>query len=303
MVQAPTEMAAEIDLIPTASQSTFWRRFSRHRLAQVGMVLVGLLILTALFASVIAPHNPQELLKNGISNSGQPHPPGAGFLLGADSLGRDIFSRVIFGTRISLLVAMIAMFTSVILGTTVGLLGGYFEGWVDILLTRFTESVMSLPTILLAIALFVVLPGDSSWQRLFKLLLAISLVTWTGIARAVRGVTLSLKKREYVEAARALGCSHDRIIFKHLLPNVMPTVIVMATLAVAQNILLEAGLSYLGQGVDPSVASWGSMIKDGEPFLLAAPWMVLVPGIAIVLAVTGFNLLGRAMEETLEPRR
>lgn len=301
MVQAPTELAAEVDLFEVSSKSTFWRRFKRHRLAQVGMALVGILILTALLAPWLAPHNPQHLLADGLNAAGQPHPPGAEFLLGADSLGRDIFSRVIFGARISLLVAMIAMITSVILGSTVGLLGGYFEGWTDVLLTRLTESVMSLPTILLAIALFVVLPGDSAGQRLFKLLLAISLVTWTGIARAVRGVTLSLKKREYVEAARALGCSHLRIIFKHLLPNVLPTVIVMATLAVAQNILLEAGLSYLGQGVDPSVASWGSMIKDGEPYLLAAPWMVLVPGIAIILAVAGFNLLGRAMEETLEP--
>jgi len=295
MVQAPAEMAAEMDLAP--AQSGFWTRFKRHRLVQIGALLVLILVFTALLAPLLAPHDPRQIVANPA------HPSAPGLVLGADSLGRDILSRVLFGARISLLVAMIAMLTSVIMGTTIGLLGGYFEGWVDVLLTRVTESVMSLPTILLAIALFVVIPGESISMRLLKLLLAISLVTWTGIARAVRGVTLSLKKREYVDAAKALGCSHTRIIFLHLLPNVLPTVIVMATLAVAQNILLEAGLSYLGQGIDPSVASWGSMIKDGEPFLLAAPWMVLVPGIAIVLAVTGFNLLGRGLEETLETRR
>src|SRR5690606_34924168 len=155
------------------------------------------------------------------------------------------------------------------------LLGGYFGGWVDALLTRLTEVVLSLPTILLAIALYVVLPGESYQQRLFKLLLAIALVTWTGIARAVRGQVLSLKEQEYVEAARALRVSHWRILTRHLLPGVLPTVIVLATLATANNILLEAGLSYLGLGVDPSAPSWGGMIAEGQAYILSAPWIIL----------------------------
>jgi ABC-type dipeptide/oligopeptide/nickel transport system permease subunit len=308
MALAPTEFAAETSSLATpalrapASRS-FLSRLARHPLARVGIAIIVLLLIAAFCASWLAPHDPRAILPHGINRVGEPHPPGGNFLLGADSLGRDVLSRLIWGARISLRVAFYAMLTSVVIGTVIGLLGGYFGGWIDALLTRLTETVMSLPTILLAISLFVLLPGETPKQRLFKLLLAISLVTWTGIARAVRGQALSLKEREYVEAARALGCSHTRIIFVHLLPNVLPTVLVLATLATAQNILLEAGLSYLGQGVEPSEPSWGGMIRDGEPFMLAAPWILLAAGFAVVLAVTGFNLLGRALEETLEPRR
>jgi ABC-type dipeptide/oligopeptide/nickel transport system permease subunit len=187
---------------------------------------------------------------------------------------------------------------------------------------RLTEIVQSLPTVLLAIALAEVLPKDVDhlprvlqflWLRfamllphelaqlkLFDLLLAIGLVTWTGIARAVRGEVMSLKQREYVEAARAVGCSHSRIVMRHLLPNVAPTIIVLATLSVANNILLEAGLSYLGLGVEPATPSWGRTIADGQPFMLSAPWIVVVPGVAIVLAVAGFNFVGQALHETIE---
>lgn len=278
----------------------FAARVLRHPLAQVGIAIIALLLLAAIFAPQLAPHDPKAILDNGISKiGGAPHAPGDGFILGADPLGRDVLSRVIWGARISLRVAFYAMLTSVSIGTLIGLLGGYFGGWVDVLLTRLTETIMSLPTVLLAISLFVLLPGDTPNQRLWKLLLAIGLVTWTGIARAVRGQVLALKEREFIEAARALGCSNARILFVHLLPNVLPTVSVLATLAVAHNILLEAGLSYLGQGVEPSEPSWGGMIKDGEPLMLSSPWILLSAGSAVVLAVAGFNLLGRAMEETL----
>lgn len=307
MALAPTEFPAEVSTLPTAQtgqrQRAFWQRLARHRLAQIGFVIIALMLLAAVFAPQLSPYEPKAFPPNGLNQVGEPHPPGAGFLLGADTLGRDVQTRVFYGARISLRVALFAMFASVIIGTFIGLLGGYFGSWTDILLTRLTETVMSLPTILLAISLFVLLPGSSPEQRLFKLLLAITLVTWTGIARAVRGQVLSLKEREFVEAARALGCSHARIVFVHLLPNVLPTVLVLATLATAHIILLEAGLSYVGQGIDPADPSWGGMIKDGEQFMLSAPWILLAPSIAVVLAVTGFNLLGRAMEETLETRR
>jgi ABC-type dipeptide/oligopeptide/nickel transport system permease subunit len=308
MASAPTDHTAETGACVTTASKThgshsFFARLTRHWLARVGFTIIALLLVAAFCATWLAPHDPRTIIANGINRVGEPHPPGDGFLLGADPLGRDVLSRLVWGARISLRVAFYAMLTSVAIGTMIGLLGGYFGGWVDGLLTRLTETVMSLPTILLAISLFVLLPGDTPKQRLFKLLLAISLVTWTGIARAVRGQVFSLKEREYIEAARALGCSHARILFVHLLPNVLPTVLVLATLATAQNILLEAGLSYLGQGVEPSEPSWGGMIRDGEPFMLAAPWILLSAGFAVVLAVTGFNLLGRALEETLETRR
>lgn len=307
MALAPTEFAP-----PTTTQAracapvksrSFAARLLRHPLARVGIAIIALLLLTAVLAPIIAPHDPKEILDNGISKVGEPHPMGNGFVLGADNIGRDVFSRVIWGARISLLVAFCAMISSVCIGTVIGLLGGYFGGWVDVVLTRITETVMSLPTVLLAISLFALLPGTTPELRLAKLMLAITLVTWTGIARAVRGQVLALKEREFIEAARAFGCSPARILFVHLLPNVLPTVLVLATLATAHNILLEAGLSYIGQGIEPSDPSWGNLLHDGTPFLLAAPWIVTSAGIAVVLAVTGFNLLGRALEETLEARR
>jgi ABC-type antimicrobial peptide transport system permease subunit len=200
--------------------------------------------------------------------------------------------------RISLLIGFSAMITAVLIGTAIGLLSGFFGGWVDAVLMRITEIVMALPTVLLAIALRVVLPDYSPTlpllgaldPNLYKILVAIGLVTWTGIARAVRGQVFSLKEREFIEAARALGCSNWRILTVHLLPNVAPTVIVLATLATAHNILLEAGLSFLGLGVDPSIPSWGTMIADGQPFFLSAPWILLAPGVAIVLAVGRIQL-------------
>lgn len=286
----------------------FWHRIVRHPLAVAGGCIVVGLILVAILAPVISAHaithgNPQAIPRGGLGQLGEPHAPGGGFLWGADSLGRDVFTRTLFGARISLIVAFCAMATTILIGGFIGLWGGYFGGWQDATLSRLTETVLSLPTILLALALFKVIPGETAQLNFMKLLLAITLVTWTGIARAVRGQVLSLKEQEFIEAARAIGCSHARIIFVHLLPNVLPTVIVLATLAVANNILLEAGLSYLGVGIDPGVASWGGMIRDGQPYMTFAPWIILAPGAAIVTAVAGFNMLGQALQETLEPRR
>jgi ABC-type dipeptide/oligopeptide/nickel transport system permease subunit len=325
MALAPTEfLPTESSVAALPRTRGFGHRLASHRLAQIGGFLIILLLLVAFLAPLLSPHVPTETLKNGLGPLGEPHPPGEGFLFGADTLGRDVWTRTLWGTRVSLLVGIFAMTTAVLIGTTIGLISGYFGGWVDAVLMRFTEIVMSLPTILLALALRAVLPDQPEklpallsygWRAfsailpeqlaqlpLFNMLIAIALVTWTGIARAVRGQVLSLKEREFIEAARAIGCSHGRILFVHLLPNVLPTVIVLATLATAHNILLEAGLSFLGLGVDPSIPSWGSMIAEGQPYILSAPWIILAPGIAVASAVTAFNLLGTAMQETLEPR-
>ena len=290
-------------------------RFLKNPLARIGLALLFLLVVLAFLAPVLGKSaDPGQIYPNGANQDGVPHPLGDGFRLGADTLGRDVWTRVLFGARISLVVALCAMLTSTFIGTAIGLIGGFFGGRTDRFLTRFTEIVASLPTILLAITLAKVLPERLPDFWLFKalginpdlgfgrLLLAIGLVTWTGIARAVRGQTLALKEREFIEAARAMGVSGARILTRHLLPNVLPTVIVLATLATANNILLEAGLSYLGL-TDPSQPSWGKQIADGQEYLVAAPWIVLVPGAAIVLAVTAFNLLGNALQEALETRR
>lgn len=295
-------------------------RFARNPLALTGVAILIFLLALAFLAPLlgrVTPGSnvvdPGQIFPKGVDALGVPHPPGAGFLLGADTLGRDVWTRALFGARISLTVAFCAMLTSTLIGTLLGLTGGFFGGRTDRFLTRFTEIIASLPTILLAITLAVVLPqrlpdfwlfkllGVNPDLTLFRLLLAIGLVTWTGIARAVRGQTLALKEREFIEAARALGVSNGAILRRHLLPNVLPTVIVLATLATANTILLEAGLSYLGLG-DPSTPSWGGQIAAGQPYFATAPWIVLVPGAAIVLAVTAFNLIGNALQDALETR-
>lgn len=284
-------------------------RFWRSPLALLGLFLLALLIFAFIFAPQIAPHLPKASVSGGLNAIGEPHAPGAGFLLGADSLGRDLWSRLIYGTRISLVIAITAMISSTLIGTTIGLVAGFFGGRVDSFLTRLTEIIVCLPTILLAITLRVVLPDSLADIPIFKaanidprLMIAIGLVTWTGLSRAVRAQVRSLREREFVEAARALGVSNVGILIRHLLPNVLPTVLALATLATANNILLEAGLSYLGLG-DPAAPSWGSMIAEGQPYFTTAPWIALAPGVAIVVAVVAFNLIGNALSEELEPRR
>lgn len=310
MAIAPELISQPLPTETRKRSDSFFARFSRHRLAQAGAFLVVAFLFVAVLAPFISAIDPAQSLPKGLGTLGEAHAPGDGFLLGADTLGRDVWTRTLYGSRISLLVGIFAMTTAVLIGTTVGLLAGYFGGWVDAAIMRVVEIVQSLPTILLAIALVAVLPSDPISvgdhmvdRKLFNLLLAIGLVTWTGIARAVRGQTMSLREQEFVEAARAVGCGHGTIIRRHLLPNVLPTVIVLATLATANNILLEAGLSYLGLGVDPSIPSWGGMIAEGQPYILSAPWIILAPGCAVALAVVSFNLLGTALQETLDPRR
>jgi ABC-type dipeptide/oligopeptide/nickel transport system permease subunit len=310
MALAPELLAQPSETALKTRNDSFSARLARHPLARVGGALVVLLLLVAFLAPVISSLDPSQSRPAGLGTLGEAHAPGGGFLLGADTLGRDVWTRTLYGSRISLIVGIFAMTTAVFIGTTMGLLAGYFGGWVDALIMRCIEIVQSLPTILLAIALVAVLPDEPISfgqhqidRKLFNLLLAIGLVTWTGIARAVRGQTLSLREHEFIEAARAVGCGHATILWRHLLPNVLPTVIVLATLATAHNILLEAGLSYLGLGVDPSIPSWGAMISEGQPYILSAPWIILAPGCAVALAVVAFNLLGTAMQETLDPRR
>lgn len=288
-----------------------------NRLVLAGLIIIACLILLAVFAPLIAPHSPNVQFEEGLDPNGMPLPPTARFRLGTDCLGRDVLSRVIFGTRISLTVGIVAMLTATIIGVAVGLIGGYYGRWIDTLLMRFTDIMMTIPALLLAIAFAGLMTGrkvhlhpawlhahflDMRMERgLVSIFLVIGIVSWTGIARVVRGQVLSLKEREFVEAARAIGCSNARIVLRHILPNVLPAIIVLATMSTAGTISLEAGLSYLGIGVPPPAPSWGSMISQGQPYLLVAPWMVLPPGIAIVIAVVGFNLLGQGLQDVLDP--
>jgi ABC-type dipeptide/oligopeptide/nickel transport system permease subunit len=282
----------------------------RNRLVVSGLAIIGLLVLIAVLADFLAPHRPSEQFADGLDADGMPVPPCRRFPLGTDSLGRDVLSRTLHGTRISLVVGTVAMVTALAVGVLVGLYAGYYGRWVDAVLMRFTDVMLALPALLLALALAGLMDGKPLLERpitlrlergLFSVCLVIGVVSWTGIGRVVRGQVLSLKERAFVEAARALGCSNGRILWRHILPNVLPAILVLATMSTAGTILFEAGLSYLGVGVPPPAPSWGTMIADGQPYLLAAPWQVWPPGCAIVLAVLGFNLVGQGLQDVLDP--
>jgi peptide/nickel transport system permease protein len=257
---------------------------SQRYLAGIGGAMIVALVLLALAAPWLAPFDPLKAVSNRL---GEPLPPGGPYLLGTDELGRDVLSRLIYGARISLLVAFVATGLTVMIGATVGVSAGYFGGWIDTVLMRCTDVVLSFPALLLAIALAALFePG------LTAILVVITLVSWTGVARTVRGEVSSLRERDFVKAAHALGAGPTRLMLRHILPNVLPTIIVMGALSTSSTVLLDAGLSYLGLGVPVPTPSWGRMISDSQTYYRLAPWLIVCPGVAIVYAVIGFNFLG-----------
>jgi peptide/nickel transport system permease protein len=249
-----------------------------------GALMVASLAFVAVFAPIIAPHDPTRAVANSF---GDPGGPSHAFPLGTDQLGRDVLSRVIFGARISLTVGVAAMLVTILIGVTIGLLSGFFGGATDFVLMRFTDVMLTLPALLLAMAFVAVLRPS-----LFSILMVIGLVSWTGVARVVRAETLSMVQRDFVLAARALGAPPGRLIARHVFPNVMPIIVVMAVLGTSGTLLLDAGLSFLGLGVPPPTPSWGRMIEEATAYFRTAPWLAVFPGMAIFYAVLGFNLLG-----------
>jgi peptide/nickel transport system permease protein len=249
-----------------------------------GALMIMSLVLVAVFAPMIAPHDPISAVANTF---GDPGPPSSAFLLGTDQLGRDMLSRIIFGARISLTVGVAAMLVTLVIGVTIGLLSGFFGGAIDFVLMRFTDVMLTLPALLLAMAFVSVLRPS-----LLSILMVIGLVSWTGVARVVRAETLSMAQRDFVLAARTLGAPPAWLIVRHVFPNVMPIIVVMAVLGTSGTLLLDAGLSFLGLGVPPPTPSWGRMIEEATIYFRTAPWLAIFPGIAIFYAVLGFNLLG-----------
>jgi peptide/nickel transport system permease protein len=246
--------------------------------------MIVVVVLLALAAPWLAPFDPLKAVSDSF---GEPLPPGPRYLLGTDELGRDVLSRLLYGARISLLVAFVATSLTLLIGATIGVSAGYCRGWIDTLLMRCTDVVLSFPALLLAIALAALFePG------LTAILVVITLVSWTGVARTVRGEVLSLRERDFVKAAQALGAGPLRLMLRHILPNVLPTIIVMGALSTSGTVLLDAGLSYLGLGVPVPTPSWGRMISDSQTYYRLAPWLIVCPGVAIVYAVVAFNFLG-----------
>ncbi|OFW75417.1 MAG: peptide ABC transporter permease [Alicyclobacillus sp. RIFOXYA1_FULL_53_8] len=262
----------------------------------LGALIVLLLIVVALFAPYISHLNPSAQPNNGLHADGTPVAPNAQYIWGTDELGRDVFTRVLYGSRVSLEVGIFASFISLVIGTTLGLTAGFFGGFVDTLIMRFTDTVLAFPFILFAMALVAVL-GPS----VTNVFIAIGILSWGVMARVVRGQVLAVKEFEYVQAERALGASTGRIMFKVILPNVLGPVMVLTTLSVGFNILAESALSFLGIGVRPPTPSWGSMISEGLQTMSFAPWMLWAPGLALLISVLGFNLLGDGLRDILDP--
>ena len=278
--------------------SDFWRQFRKSRVGVAGGVMLCLVVLAAVIAPALTPHSPVagEL-------SLRLHPPAwmAGgdwtHPLGCDQQGRDILSRMLYGARVSLVVGLVVVVLSAAIGTVLGLMMGYFGGWLDAVLGRVVDILLAFPFMIFAIGLMAVLqPG------LTNIILTLTLKGWVPFCRLVRGDTLSVKTREHVEAARALGAGHGHQLFREILPNVVPSVIVLGTLTVATVILLEASLSFLGLGVQPPMPTWGGMVSDGREYLLEEWWLSTFPGLAILIAVLSVNLLGQGLRDTLDPR-
>jgi ABC-type dipeptide/oligopeptide/nickel transport system permease subunit len=274
---------------------------TRRPLLTAGLALVGTLALLGVAAPWIAPHPPDVQHTDGLDDDGLPRPPSARFPFGTDSLGRDVFTRVLYGARVSLLVATCSVLAAGLIGVVVGLHAGYLGGWADALLMRVTDVFLAVPALLLAMAIVGLLGAGG--RGLVSLLLVLAAVSWTAIARVVRGQVLSLRERPFIEAARALGYSTPRIVWRHLFPNVLPVVLVLCAMNTAGAIGLEAGLSYLGLGVPPPTPTWGGMIGDGQAYLTVAPWLVVPPGVAVVLAVLGFYLVGQGLQDEFDPFR
>ena len=257
-----------------------------------GTAILLLLTAAALFAPVIAPYDPlgQNLDQDLIPHSSE-------HWLGTDKLGRDILSRIIYGGRISLLVGITTVALSLAIGIVIGSLSGYFGGWIDQMLMRLVDILMAFPGILLAIAFTAVLgPG------LDHVILALCLIGWTGYARLVRGEILSLRERDFIQAARSLGCRPKRIILRHLLPNLLPPLLIQSTFGLAAAIVAEGSLSFLGLGVEPPTPSWGAMLNDGRQFLLVAPHLTTYPGLGLMITVLALNLIGDALQDRLDRR-
>ena len=272
--------------------SDAWKRLKKNKVAMVSLVVIILIVIVAIFAPHIAPYNPyeQNLLHRNM-------PPSGTYLLGTDHLGRDLLSRIIFGARISLLVGIVCELIAVPIGVLMGSLAGYYGGIVDMVISRIMEILGSFPFIIFAICIMFIFGGG-----IFTIFIALGSIGWLGHARQIRALVLKLKEMEYVEAAKASGASGSRIIFRHLLPNCLSTIIIIATIDIPADILYEATLSFVGLGISPPEPSWGSMIKEATRFIRQNPTFSIFPGLAIIILVLAFSLLGDGLRDALDPK-
>ncbi|MGA2954205.1 MAG: oligopeptide ABC transporter permease [Thermodesulfobacteriota bacterium] len=270
----------------------FWKRFRTNKLALAGAFIVLLLFVVALFAHWLSPYDPGQIdVQQVLQDPTWKHP------FGTDPLGRDVFSRMIYGSRISLLVGFVAVGISTLIGIFLGALAGYYGRWVDNLIMRFVDVMLCFPTFFLILAVIALLEPN-----IWNIMVVIGITGWMGVARLVRAEFLSLKERDFTAAEKALGAKDFRIIFRHILPNALAPVLVSATLGVAGAILTESALSFLGIGVQPPTPSWGNILTAGKDNIEIAWWLSLYPGMAILITVVGYNLLGEGVRDSIDPR-
>jgi len=271
-----------------------WRRFSNHRLAVMGGCIVLTLLISAVFADLISPHDPLDL--DTSRRFIEPFTD-INFMLGTDEMGRDTFARLLHGGRISLIVGIAAMFATIVTGLLVGLFSGYYGGKIDNILMRFTDTILCFPQVflLLILAAFIT-------PTVISIALIIGFTSWMEVARIIRAQIQYIKKQDFIEASFALGASGPRIMFRELLPNAMAPVLVSATLNVANAVLMESYISFLGYGIQPPLASWGNMLTNAQAYFDLSPWLAILPGIMITLTVMSFNFLGDGLRDALDPR-
>ena len=305
-------LEGEGDVATRSPLQLFWRRFRKDRVALASLGFIIFLIFVAFFAplivSVLGLPGPSVQNPNLTDAFGSPLGPSSAHPFGVDQLGQDVMSRVIYGTRVSLIVGVVGTAIATFIGVTLGVMAGFYRGWVDTALSRITDVVLSIPILLLGLGIGAACSvrgclGGAIQPGVRELLFLIAFATWAFIFRIVRGLVLSMREREFVEASRALGASRTRIMFREILPNLVAPVIVYASLLIPQFILLEAALSFLGVGVRPPTASWGQMIAEATPIFNTAWWYMAFPGLALLLTVLAFNLLGDGLQDALNPRR
>jgi peptide/nickel transport system permease protein len=273
-----------------------WKRFRKDNAALFGAAVIAIVVSAAVLAPWITPYDPHEQFFDGLTLEGAPLPPNERFWLGTDLLGRDAYTRLVYGARTSLIIGIAANAVAVLIGTLLGTVAGYAGGWVGTAIMRFTDLMMAFPALLLAIALAAILRPS-----LWIVALVIALVNWVQTARVIYTQTRALVERDFIEAARALGAAWPRILLVHVLPHLVPHILVWGTLGISVTVLLEATLSFLGIGVQPPTPSWGGIIFESQSYFLTAPWLVFFPGVSILLLALSFNLVGDGLRDALDP--
>ncbi len=282
-----------------------WRSYRRHRPAMIGTVVVLIFALAAIFAPYLTPYDPEKSDLDAMLQ-----PPSLAHPMGTDELGRDLLTRILYGGRVSLSIGVMAMSLAVVVGTVIGGLAGFYGGWIDNVLMRFTDMMLSFPQLFVLIILAIALRDlpiealrGTAFASVFSIVLVIAVLAWMQVARLVRASFLSLKEKEFTEAARCIGASNRRIMLRHLLPNAMSPIIVAATFRVATSIITESGLSYLGFGVQPPTPTWGNMLKNAQEQMTRAPWTAIFPGLMIFITVIAINFIGDGLRDALDPHK